>query len=64
MFASAARVRVRVGEPCVSSLLIAPGRAGGWYDWNSDIPLLLRNAVLFAARKGASAPTPNPSFSH
>lgn len=36
---------------------------GGWYDWNSDIPLLLRNAVLFAARKGAS-PAPDSSFSH
>jgi hypothetical protein len=28
---------------------------GGWYDWSSDLPLLLRNAVLFAARKGACA---------
>lgn len=39
---------------------------GGWYDWNSDIPLLLRNAVLFAARKGApAAPAPpDPSFPH
>jgi hypothetical protein len=38
---------------------------GGWYDWNSDIPLLLRNAVLFAARRG---PPPSPaatsSFPH
>jgi len=28
---------------------------GGWYDWNSDIPLLLRNSVLFTARTGAYA---------
>jgi hypothetical protein len=32
---------------------------GGWYDWNSDLPLLLRNAVLFAARKG-----PRSAFAH